>query len=141
MTPNPVAPPVPASPPVDYGRIIAASVAGVGTVLGGINTAIQNGQQNRLRELELEFARDARAGQLALQRLQIENQAAIQQLGAAGTPAATEAANLLQQQNMALQMQLQALNANPPMSDLAKAGLVLLGLAVVGGGAYALTRK
>jgi hypothetical protein len=140
---NPVAPPVPTTPPVDYGRLIAGIGSAVGGVFQGINTAIQNSQTNRLRELELQYANERGAATLALQRLAIENQNAIAQLNGSASPAAAQTQQALQQQNADLSARLAAGNQQQQdgMSTGTTVALVVGGVAVLGGIAYLALKK
>jgi hypothetical protein len=132
---------VAAPPPPDYGAIIGGIGTAVGGVFQGINTAVQNAESNRLRELQLTFANQANAAQLALQARQIELQAEIARLNASGGGGAAG-----QQLQMALQQQ-QAANAaalaaaGTPMSDTTKAVIAVGVVGAVGVAAYLLTRK
>ena len=135
-------PPVPITPPVDYGRLIAGIGSAVGGVFQGVNTAIANSQQSRFRELELQYAQERNAAELALRRLAIENQNAIATLSAQGTPAASAAASQLANDNAALQVRIAALTADSEkMSTGTTVALVVGGVAIAGVLAYVVLKK
>lgn len=105
-------PPAPSTPAVDYGALVAGIGGAVGATLGGVATIVNNAQQNRLRELQIEYANNAQGAQLALQRSALEMQQQIAQLNAQNTPAAQATVAALQQQLMATQAQLATQNSS-----------------------------
>lgn len=133
------APPAPSSPPVDYGALIGGIGTAVGASLTGIGTIVNNAQQNRLRELEIEYRNNAQGAQLALQRATMETQAEIARLSQSANPQAQAVVGVLQQQ--VADMNARLAQANAPMSDTTKILLGLGALVVVGGGVYLATRK
>jgi len=136
---NAAAPPPP--PPPDYAAILGGAAAGLREVFGGINTAIQNGENNRLRELELNYRNQANAGTLALQQRQLEIQQQIVQLQRTPT-ADPNLVSALQQQSAQYREQIaNTASSSTGMSTTATVGLVVGGLAVAGGAAYLLLGK
>lgn len=132
----------PATPPVDYAAIIGSVGQAVGGVFAGVNTAVQNAATNRLRELEIEYANNARGAQLALQRSAMEMQAEIARLSAQSTPAAQATVTALQQQVADANARLNAAAAaDQGMSPVAVGALVVGGVAVLGTVAYVLTSR
>lgn len=136
-----IVPPAPATPPVDYAALVAGIGTGLGATLGGISSIVRNANDARLRELELQYGADARAGQLALQRATMETNAEIQRLARQGTPAANEAMQALQMQFADMSARLQAAQADEGMSDTTKVFLGLGAAAVLAGGFWLATRK
>lgn len=130
----------PATPPVDYAALVAGIGSAVGASLSGIGTIVNQANQNRLRELEIEYANNARGAQLALQRATMEAQTEIQRLAAQNTPAANAAVQALQQQVADMSVRLQ----QPPASEWTtgeKIGAAAAGVAVLGFAAWLATRK
>lgn len=129
----------PSTPPPDYAAIIGSIGTAVGGVFSGINTAVNNAAQNRLRELEIEYANNARGAQLALQRSTMEMQAEIARLSAQSTPAAQAAVTALQQQVADANARLAAAAAaNQGMGTGTAVALGVGAVAVIGLGAYVL---
>lgn len=129
------APPTPASPPVDYGALVAGIGTAVGASLSGLGSIVNNANNGRLRELEIEYANNARGAQLALQRTMFETQSEIARLSAAGTPQASAVVGVLQQQIVDMNTRLAALpqpGAPTPWTTGEIVGAVAAGAAVVG---------
>lgn len=134
-------PPVPASPPVDYARLVGSIGQAVGGVFAGINEAVHNAAQDRNRTLEIEYANNARGAALALQRSIAETNQEIQRLAATSTPAANATVTALQQQVADFQRRL---NEQPPAPQPSSSGMgggtiaaIAIGsVAVLGLGAY-----
>lgn len=132
----------PSTPPPDYAAIIGSIGTAVGGVFSGINTAVNNAAQNRLRELEIEYANNARGAQLALQRSTMEMQAEIARLSAQSTPAAQAAVTALQQQVADANARLAAAAAaNQGMGTGTAVALGVGAVAVLGLGAFVLMGK
>lgn len=124
------APPEPATPSVDYGALVAGIGTAVGASLAGIGTIVNQANQNRLRELEIEYANNARGAQLALQRATMETQAEIQRLAAQNTPAANAAVQALQMQVADMSARLGAAQQSTEWTTTEKA---MAGAAVIAG--------
>lgn len=132
----------PASPPVDYGAIIGGIGQAVGASLAGIGAIVNTQQQNRLRELEIEYANNARGAQLALQRSAMEMQAEIARLSAQGTPAAQATVTALQQQVADANARLAAAAAaDQGMGTGTAVALGVGAVALLGIGAYVVMGK
>jgi hypothetical protein len=132
----------PASPPVDYAALIGGIGTAVGASLAGIGAIVNTQQQNRLRELEIEYANNARGAQLALQRSAMEMQTEIARLSAQSTPAAQATVTALQQQVADANARLNAAAAaDQGMSPVTVGALVVGGVAALGTVAYVLMGK
>jgi len=136
-----IVPPAPATPPVDYAALVAGIGTGLGATLGGVSSIFRSANDARLRELELQYGADARAGQLALQRATMETNAEIQRLAAQGTPAANQAVQALQMQIADMRGRITTPPADEGMSDTTKVFLGLGAAAVLAGGFWLATRK
>lgn len=138
----------PPTPPPDYGRIIGSIGQAVGGVFAGINTAVDNAERNRLRELEINYANNARSALLALQTRQTELTGEIARLrasapAAAADPATTALIQRLEAQGAEYRSAIQrqeaaAAEAAKGMGGGTIAAIAIGGVAVLGLGAYAL---
>lgn len=137
------------NPPTNYAAIIGSASQAVGGIIAGINTAVQNGENNRLRELELTFNNTARSAELALRARQVELQGEIARIrasapAAAADPATTALIQRLEQQGNEYRTAIQrqeaaAAEAAKGMGGGTIAAIVVGGVAVLGIGAYVLT--
>lgn len=136
--------PAPATPPVDYAALAAGIGTGLAASIGAIGTVVNNANNGRLRELEIEYANTGRAAQLALQRTIAETNAEIQRLAAQNSPNANATVQALQQTIMGMQQRLEALPPAPAPGawTTTEIGLAIaLGLTAVGAVGYFVTRR
>jgi len=136
------------NPPTNYAAIIGSASQAVGGIIAGINTAVQNGENNRLRELELTFNNTARSAELALRARQVELQGEIARLrasapAAAADPATTALIQRLEQQGNEYRTAIQrqeaaAAEAAKGMGTGTVVAIVGGAVVVLGIGAYAL---
>lgn len=135
------------NPPTNYAGIISSVGQGVGGIIAGINTAVQNGENNRLRELELTFANTARSAELALRARQLELQGEIARLRASAPAAATDPAmatliQRLEQQGAEYRSAIQRLETESQGMGTGTAVALGVGaVAVLGLGAFVLMGK
>lgn len=136
------------NPPTNYAAIIGSASQAVGGIIAGINTAVQNGENNRLRELELTFNNTARSAELALRARQVELQGEIARIrasapAAAADPATTALIQRLEQQGNEYRTAIQrqeaaAAEAAKGMGTGTVVAIVGGAVVVLGIGAYAL---
>lgn len=132
------------NPPTNYAAIIGSIGQAVGGVFAGINQAVDQAEARRLRELEINYANNARGAQLALQTRQQELMGEIARLRA--TPAATDptTASLIQrleQQGAEYRTAIQRMESDQGMGTGTAVALGVGAVAVLGLGAYVLMGK
>jgi hypothetical protein len=127
------------NPPTNYAAIIGSVGTAVGGILGGINQAVDQAENRRLRELEINYANNARGAQLALQTRQAELLGEISRLRATSATDPTTAALVqrLEQQGDQYRTAIQRMESESQgMSTGTTVALVAGGVAVAGGIAY-----
>ena len=135
------------NPPTDYGRIIGSIGTAVGGVFAGINQAVDQAENRRIRELEVNYANNARGRELALRERGQELAGEIARLRAAPSAATDPAmATLIQRletQGAEYRSAIQRLEQQPSQG-MGTGTIVAIGVsavAILGLGAYALMGK
>lgn len=131
------------NPPTDYGRIIGSVSQAVGGVFAGINQAVEQAENRRIRELEVNYANNARGRELALRERGQELAGEIARLRAAPSaatdPAMATLIQRLEQQGAEYRSAIQRLETEKQgMGGGTIAAIAIGSVAVLGLGAYAL---
>jgi len=134
------------NPPTDYGRIIGSIGTAVGGVLAGINQAVDQAENRRIRELEVNYANNARGRELALRERGQELAGEIARLRAAPSaatdPAMATLIQRLEQQGAEYRSAIQRLETESQGMGTGTAVALGVGaVAVLGLGAFVLMGK
>jgi len=136
------------NPPTDYGRIIGSIGTAVGGVFAGINQAVDQAENRRIRELEVNYANNARGRELALRERGQELAGEIARLRAtpaavAADPTTTAMIQRLEQQSNEYRTTIQRLEqqSSQGMGTGTAVALGVGAVAVLGLGAYVLMGK